>query len=120
MDKKELFRQFSTPRGLISATLLLVILILLPIAWDNYANFFSIGLAVLTPFIGGFIIAYLFLPVVELISTKWLKGRMRALTSLITLLLAATVLIYLILFIFPLVATQLYAVFHQSQYSLIG
>ncbi|MGL4952674.1 MAG: AI-2E family transporter [Culicoidibacterales bacterium] len=111
MDKKELLRKFSTPRGLISATLVLVILILLPVAWENYATFFSIGLAVLTPFIGGFIIAYLFLPVVELVSTKWLKGRMRALTSLLVLVIAATILIYLLLFIFPLVATQLYAVF---------
>ncbi|MGL6248873.1 MAG: hypothetical protein ACRC3A_07230, partial [Culicoidibacterales bacterium] len=107
MDKKELLRKFSTPRGLISATLVLVILILLPVAWENYATFFSIGLAVLTPFIGGFIIAYLFLPVVELVSTKWLKGRMRALTSLLVLVIAATILIYLLLFIFPLVATQL-------------
>lgn len=110
MNKKEIIERVLTMQGLASIVLLLVILLLLPFVWQNYSGLLTIALAILTPFIGGFIIAYLFLPLVELISTKWLRGKFRALTALIVLALFASVLIYLILFIFPLIATQLYSV----------
>ncbi|MGL4624573.1 MAG: AI-2E family transporter [Culicoidibacterales bacterium] len=111
MNKKEIIERLFTVRGLASVAILLLILLLLPMVWSDYSPVLTIMLTILTPFIGGFIIAYLFLPLVELISTKWLRGKFRALTSLLVLTIFASILIYLILFIFPLVASQLYSVF---------
>ncbi|MGL5295418.1 MAG: AI-2E family transporter [Culicoidibacterales bacterium] len=111
MEMKNLKMKVSTLKGLLTIICGLIILILVPIVWDEYGTFVDIAFSVLTPFIGGFIIAYLFLPLVELISTKLLKGKFRALTSLVVLVVFASILIYLLLFVFPLIATQLYSVF---------
>lgn len=111
MDMKEMAKRLATPKGLLWIIFALAILLLLPMVWSNYSATVMIGLSVLTPFIGGFILSYLLLPLVEMISTKWLKGKFRALTSLIVLVIVASILIYLLLFIFPLIAEQLYSVF---------
>ena len=64
---------------------------------------------VATPFVGGFIIAFLFNPLVTVIQKKVFRGKLRALSALIVVILVAGIIFFAFFNIAPLIIKQLVA-----------
>ncbi|MGL5548848.1 MAG: AI-2E family transporter [Culicoidibacterales bacterium] len=93
----------------INGLIILIAVLVVFYAFSEFRNVFQSIQEVLTPFIGGFVIAFLFNPLVTLLQEKVFRGRLRAVAAFIVVILVTSVIFFAFFNIAPLIARQLIA-----------
>ncbi|MGL5917284.1 MAG: hypothetical protein ACRCZC_06245, partial [Culicoidibacterales bacterium] len=93
----------------INGLIILIAVLVVFYGVGEFRNVFQSIQEVLTPFIGGFVIAFLFNPLVTILQEKVFKGRLRAVAAFIVVILVTSVIFFAFFNIAPLIARQLIA-----------
>ncbi|MGL4624806.1 MAG: AI-2E family transporter [Culicoidibacterales bacterium] len=93
----------------INMLVILVAILMGVYSFEALRAVFSSIQQVATPFVGGFIIAFLFNPLVTVIQKKVFRGKLRALSALIVVILVAGIIFFAFFNIAPLIIKQLVA-----------